>query len=69
MEEIWFYFDHLEKQINITHVSSGRRKVIKRPKQMERFLKVHGVTLEECKKVKRDVDRMGLFKRKLFFFK
>ncbi|AUS07470.1 hypothetical protein C1X05_00410 [Laceyella sacchari] len=69
MEEIRFYFDDLEKKLNVVHVSTGKRKVIKSQKKIQRFLNTHGVTLEQCKKVRRDVDRMGLFKRKFFLFK
>ncbi|AUS07432.1 hypothetical protein C1X05_00195 [Laceyella sacchari] len=68
MEEILFYFDQLERKLNVIHVSSGKRKVIERTKKIERFLEIQGVTLEECKKVRRGLDRMGLFKRRRFWF-
>jgi hypothetical protein len=52
-----------ERKLLIFHEPSGKQKVMKfGSKELARFLEAHNVTLQECKKVKRDKDRLGLFK-------
>lgn len=59
-----------ERKLLIFHEPSGKQKELKfGSKDLARFLEAHNVTLHDCKKVKRDKDRLGLFKRPRFWFK
>ncbi|MFD1423460.1 MULTISPECIES: hypothetical protein [Laceyella] len=67
---IRFWYDESDRKLLIFHEPSGKQKAMKfGSKDLARFLEAHNVTLQECKKVKRDKDRLGLFKRWSLWFK
>ncbi len=67
---IRFWYDESQRKLLIFHVSSSKQKELKfGSKELARFLAVYNVTLEDCKKVKCDRDRLGLFKHLRFWCK
>jgi hypothetical protein len=67
---IRFWYDESERKLIIFHELSGKEKELKfGSKDLARFLEAHNVTLKDCKKVKRDKDRLGLYKRPRFWCK
>jgi hypothetical protein len=61
--EIRYWHDESKDQIHVIHIPSGKAKKIK-GKNVDRFLQAYRVTRDDCKRVKRGDDRLGLFKRK-----
>jgi hypothetical protein len=66
--EIKFWFDEFERKIMIVHIPSGRKRELKRRKDIKRFLAAHKIIKEEWVGVKRDLDRLVLFARKRFWW-
>ncbi|MBA4603847.1 hypothetical protein [Thermoactinomyces mirandus] len=64
--EIRFWHDQSKDQIHVIHIPSGRTKTLKGKKKVGRFLQAYQVSRDDCKRVRRGNDRLGLFKRKLF---
>ncbi|HWO77745.1 MAG TPA: hypothetical protein VNM69_17905 [Bacillus sp. (in: firmicutes)] len=64
--EIRYWHDESKDQIYVIHIPSGKAKKIKGKKNVDRFLQAYQVTRDDCKRVKRGDDRLGLFKRKWF---
>ncbi|MRG27777.1 hypothetical protein [Laceyella tengchongensis] len=60
-EKILYWWDESERGLIIVCPSRNKRKRIKNPKKIERFLQVYRVTLEECKGVRWDFDYLDLF--------
>lgn len=62
-EKILYWWDESERELIVVCPSRNKRKKIKNPRRIERFLQVHQVTLEECKGVRWDFDHLGLFRK------
>jgi hypothetical protein len=60
-DKIIYWWDESERGLIVACPSIDRRKRIKNPRKIERFLQVHQVTLEECKGVRWDFDYLALF--------
>lgn len=66
-KDIAYWYDEANKTIHVRH-RSGKKKRIRNRKKIERFLQSQETTLDKCKMVRLGVDRLGLFKRKWFWF-
>ncbi len=66
--EIRFWHDQSKDQIHVIHIPSGRTKILKGEKRVGRFLQAYQVSRDDCKRVRRGNDRLGLFKRKWLIF-
>lgn len=58
---IKFWFDSSINKLIIIHIPSQERKEISDPKKINKFLDAYQFTLEDCKGVCEDEDRLGLF--------
>jgi hypothetical protein len=61
--KIIYWWDESERELIVVCPSRNKRKRIKNPRRIERFLQVHQVTLEECKGVRWDFDHLELFRK------
>ncbi|MBA4601045.1 hypothetical protein [Thermoactinomyces mirandus] len=64
--EIRYWHDESNDQIHVIHIPSGKARKLAGKKKVERFLQVYRVTRDDCKRVRRGEDRLGLFKKKWF---
>ncbi|MFD1425147.1 hypothetical protein ACFQ4J_15620 [Laceyella tengchongensis] len=62
--ELRFWHDESKDQIHVIHIPSGKAKKLKGKKKVDRFLQAYQVSRDDCKRVRRGDDRLGLFKRK-----
>jgi hypothetical protein len=65
--EIKFWYDESEKKLFVIHIGSQTRKVITNEEKIRNFLDAYQLTLEDCKRVREDEDRLGLFAKKRIF--
>lgn len=61
MDSIRFWYDASEQKLIVLHNRSGERREIRQPENIVRFLKVYGLTPDNCKGVQNADDRTHLF--------
>lgn len=64
-----FWYDSSVNKLMVIHIPSQERKEIADPKKIRQFLASYQLTRDDCKRVREDKDRLGLFAKMSIFHK
>jgi hypothetical protein len=60
-EEIRFWYDFNKATFYVQHIPSSTIELIENPKKIEDFLGAYNLQLRECKVIREDEDKLGIF--------